>query len=851
MSNRQRRGGFEDVAAAEAATRQDSEEGYWFGDGPMAGVVPTSEMRMIAVSTRIPDEEDLLCFGPKPANHRSVYQKFTVPRDCTIGLIEMHLKQPDTQAYSRTWEWAQITVYDDSGAAGTPGAVLGRCVPIPLPSLYDDNFQVYLAPLWVPAAVSALDVIWIGISPKAYTGPAEAPPSDDENTRAYVLSRGNRDVTVFDLIKAEGAEGYSKGAVAPATDMTLSGDVNMMIAAQCAPPGLMVTFNWAGCNTGPLIAAEMEAKIQALGGAYSIVTVTYIPDAGISDYYLVTTGKKQVGSSVIITDAGANNCADDLKLGVANGGTEEMGLDGQVEPPLLARAYTLHNDRHFYIRLYEPPQGVELSSRSLGGAPLSPIGSRSVISRPVRGDISSAFTSGIRPGHGTQPWSTPAGYYYGAGSGGGILEHNALKNIQGGGFGQRYHLTTAEYAGTWAHHLIAISALECPIEGHRTTAQTATVLGGVLAKAISSGNMADGFGPGYLYAIEDEAGVENVIAGAYAARAGADNTGALLWKTATGGVLTERMRLTATGLGIGCTPAYPLDLAGTARVGTGVGEGGDALILNIERSWAFRQLSTGAGTGLQLICLAGNKAFYIDTDSGTVFRSYAGVNAASLAHLTGVWWWLPTATALTLNGHLAQSSTFNTLVGRIGDTTTRFGGTVSNVASALGEFLSQTNLVHTMWSDTVDKDFWVTGKPINVFAICRYRLPAGDAGGDYTCTVEVLLGTEVLVERTIRHTLGAPVLSGYYYVELHSRVTKYTNNNLRLVSRAKQSAVVALASWVEGAKLTLTEYAEVRADPVVEDVTSANVTLQVRVTFSRSATGLRCVLMDAGWEAAG
>jgi len=78
-------------------------------------------------------------------------------------------------------------------------------------------------------------------------------------------------------------------------------------------------------------------------------------------------------------------------------------------------------------------------------------------------------------------------------------------------------------------------------------------------------------------------------------------------------------------------------------------------------------------------------------------------------------------------------------------------------------------------------------------------------------------------------------------------VTKYANNNLRLVSRAKQSAVVALASWVEGAKLTLTEYAEGRAAVVTEDVTTANLTLQVRVTFSRAAVGLRCVLMDAGW----
>jgi len=453
------------------------------------------------------------------------------------------------------------------------------------------------------------------------------------------------------------------------------------------------------------------------------------------------------------------------------------------------------------------------------------------------------------------------------------LLHNRMTDLEGGGGGHWFHVPTPTEGGLlYGTDAPAWAVLAHPGGANSVLVSTAKQVAwttSLTLTALTLSNMTEGSvlfaGPGGVVSQDNTKffwhdgnnqlflGVGDATKPPYSYVGRTEDggfspaLGALGWAIAT----QEKMRLTATGLGIGCTPSYPLDVTGTAAVGRGVGEGGIALLFNLERAWAFQQLSYGASAALQLICLAVNKSFYIDTDGAIVFRTFAGVNAASLAHLTGVWWWLPTATALTLNGHLAQSSTFNTLVGRIGDTTTRFGGTVSNVASALGEFLSQTNLVHTMWSDTVDKDFWVTGKPINVFAICRYRLPAGDAGGDYTCTVEVLLGTEVLVERTIRHTLGAPVLSGYYYVELHSRVTKYTNNNLRLVSRAKQSAVVALASWVEGAKLTLTEYAEVRADPVVEDVTSANVTLQVRVTFSRSATGLRCVLMDAGWEAAG
>jgi len=59
-------------------------------------------------------------------------------------------------------------------------------------------------------------------------------------------------------------------------------------------------------------------------------------------------------------------------------------------------------------------------------------------------------------------------------------------------------------------------------------------------KLTTTGNMADGFGPGFLYAIEDVAGVENFIARTSAIRNGADNTGMLQIDTASGGTLGTR-----------------------------------------------------------------------------------------------------------------------------------------------------------------------------------------------------------------------------------------------------------------------------------------------------------------------
>jgi hypothetical protein len=301
-----------------AARVQDTEEGFWFGDGPQAGMVAARDLRMVAVSTDNPEWTD---FTPITlVSPRSCYQKLTIGRDCNLGVVEVDLMQPDTQAYHdlqfAAGDFIQVAVYEDN--SGVPGTLIQRCVPLPWCMLSANNTQRFLIPLWAPAAVSKDDIVWVGIMPKAWTGPGEGAPWSVTNVLSYCNSRGNRD-------------------------------------------------NHPGWN----------------------------------DFIK----------------------ADD------------------VEPPLAT--YTTHSDRRIYVRLYEAPESIDLAVPDHIGPPRASAGFRATIARPQSGRIESAYSMGVRPGHGTQPYGSGKGGFYwwlGGGAGqGGSQNHNDLGNIQGGLLDERYH----------------------------------------------------------------------------------------------------------------------------------------------------------------------------------------------------------------------------------------------------------------------------------------------------------------------------------------------------------------------------------------------------------------------------
>jgi len=86
------------------------------------------------------------------------------------------------------------------------------------------------------------------------------------------------------------------------------------------------------------------------------------------------------------------------------------------------------------------------------------------------------------------------------------------------------------------------------ITSNLSATSTNDLASAILAKRTTSGDMTDGFGVGYLFAIQDSAAVQNYIAGIYAARDGADNSGKMYLRTYSAGVPTTHVQINKSGV---------------------------------------------------------------------------------------------------------------------------------------------------------------------------------------------------------------------------------------------------------------------------------------------------------------
>lgn len=129
----------------------------------------------------------------------------------------------------------------------------------------------------------------------------------------------------------------------------------------------------------------------------------------------------------------------------------------------------------------------------------------------------------------------------------------------------------------------------------RVTAATNLIASGFRFVSTSTGDMVDGFGGAWFFAIQDDAAVINSIVSIAAERAGADNTGRLIASVFTAGVSGEVLSATAVGMVL-------MQGGGTVRTGGG-------RIANTTRI-------TSAASPYTV--LASDDIIIVDTDGGAV-----------------------------------------------------------------------------------------------------------------------------------------------------------------------------------------------------------------------------------------
>jgi len=164
-----------------------------------------------------------------------------------------------------------------------------------------------------------------------------------------------------------GAAGTSTGVAGAKTDMSAEPETKLKVAVD-GGAAVSFTFDWTaggGCNTGAKVAAQMQTVIRVQGGDFAAVTVAYS-----TDHYVITSGNKGTTSAVVVTPAADHDCSAELKLGVANGGTEAAGT-GDV--PILARAMaaqvaTIIDALHAQIVAVAEGTKVRISATGTGGS---------------------------------------------------------------------------------------------------------------------------------------------------------------------------------------------------------------------------------------------------------------------------------------------------------------------------------------------------------------------------------------------------------------------------------------------------------------------------------------------------
>lgn len=130
----------------------------------------------------------------------------------------------------------------------------------------------------------------------------------------------------------DAAAGFLTGDTGCAEDMTSEVDTKLRIAVDGGDP-VVATMDWSGCNSGSLIAAQLQIAIRAATGGLETV-------AWETDHYVITSARLGKTSSIEVLPAVELDCKDELGLGsgaVATQGTGDVdNLEAVMAAEILA-----------------------------------------------------------------------------------------------------------------------------------------------------------------------------------------------------------------------------------------------------------------------------------------------------------------------------------------------------------------------------------------------------------------------------------------------------------------------------------------------------------------------------------
>lgn len=121
-------------------------------------------------------------------------------------------------------------------------------------------------------------------------------------------------------------EAYSESGANPSEDISGGTDDSFNIALNGV--NFPVTLSsLVGLDSGNAIAAALETAINTATSGSPSVSVVFTVNGSLEPIYAITLANTSGESTIEVTDAAESNLADDLKLGVANGGTETNNVE--------------------------------------------------------------------------------------------------------------------------------------------------------------------------------------------------------------------------------------------------------------------------------------------------------------------------------------------------------------------------------------------------------------------------------------------------------------------------------------------------------------------------------------------